>query len=1077
MPVKAADGIAFAAPSSSVASPLSSKKLSTAELIAFHEDKVKAAGTPKAVTDGLTVQLPIPTPSRLSPLMPQASDSTVEAEKRVEVNGHPVPTTLLLSPSPSPPTPRRSPPPVMPASIELPAPYMSPTGALPTHHFSSVFPSREEMRAAIAQAAAVAAHQQSAVAPALSPTSGAGKASLSFSSFRPEDIPVSAWQRAHQFWQEQAAMMERQQQQHAMVQQLRQRQEQHNLQLQSQPQHQQAAQQSQQQHQRMSRSSSFSSTHSDTASDSQITPPPAPAPQLRTYIRGPIMSLSSLPPQYRRDSSASSSTSSNSGVASPSSFSERHRSQHQMSVAAMIRAYERARQIESVNIARGWDKQRPAVVVGYGHSSQHTSSSSTPSSLSPLPDYAQPHSAPLVPQHLAAARYSPLYTDQPMRSTRSPQRLSHGSSDEQRVSSVHSANGEQRSSLVCPPWLNAQTLTLFSPPSSSASSAESCSYCAEIADKAKAGAIAPGRPRGLSLQSDPSEMTPQQQTLLLAQSNGVGAIMAAQQTAKPAILPNFIVTPAIYKRGHPLAPLPPAQSLQQLRDRAAPQSPHRLLHHHHHHHHRKPSENGLPEALRLHREIELFTAHVTRLAVIRHPLLSVLLHRVRDCVLSLWPGCSVNSYGSFMTGLSLPSSDLDLVLLNVPLEGKQAMLMLAAMLKAQHSWVVSLNAIDTARVPVIKVTARVDGQQVVVDITFDQVNDAAAEHQTGGSFLLPHYSPSCPPSPPPVHSGVASVDLLCHYVAIFPALRPLCLILKQFLYERGLSSTYTGGLNSYCLVLMLVAYLQSRPHPYRYYRQHVQQVHERLQVPLRSNTPLKSPPAVELPVTPPLQPRPVSVPTLSASTPKLHSHPRSGPSSPAPRPDPFSHSVPYASQLAEFTDGSVVLSELSPLHAPLHSWEDDLGALLLGVLEWYGEMFDFSSMGIAVAPPPTMPHLPSHLSPQLTHISMRELLDAYHSLPSSTAPSRADTSDDSVAGCFFHLPLPSSLLVISDPFYPPLTNNIGKSVFGMLRVKAAFEEGLQQLRGQTRTQHQHTPLSRMLQGPMAGSAGAAVHAV
>ena len=1057
-----------AANGTAASSPQSGKKLSTAELIAFHEDKVKAAATPKAVTDGLTVQLPFSASSRMPPQsatrqQPQFSDRrAIEAERRTDLNVSPPPPTLLLSSSP--PVPRPSPPPAIPLQVELSPSYMPPAG----RPFAGVFPSGEEMRAAIAQAAA--AHGQAGVGPALSPTSGgAGKAGLSFSSFRPEDIPVSTWQRAQQFWQEQAALMERQQQQQqAVAQHLRQRQQQqqqqqHNPALQPQPQpQQQSSQQPQQQHQRMSRSSSFSSTHSDT-SPSHNPPPPAPAPQLRTYIRGPIMSLSSLPPQYRRDSSASSSASSSSGVASPS-FSERHGSQHQMSVAAMIRAYERARQIESVNVARGWDKQRPAVVVGYGqYSSQHTSSSSSPSSLSPLPDYAQPHSAPLVPPHLAAAHYSPLLIDQPMRSTRSPHRLSHGSYDEQRMGSLSSftsqpgqmTNGDQRASLVCPPWLNPQTVLLFS---LSASSASSCSYCAEIAEKAKAGAIAPGRPRDLSLQSDPSEMTPQQQTLLLARSNGVGAIMAAQQTAKPAILPNFIVTPAIYKRGHPLAPLPPSQSLQQLRESTTPQSPHRLLHHHHHHHHQH-GEGGVPEPLRLHREIELFTAHVTRLAVHRHPLLSVLLHRMRDCVLSLWPGCSVHSYGSFMTGLSLPSSDLDIVLLNVPLEGKQAMLMLATLLKSQHSWVVSLNAIDTARVPVIKVTARVDGQQVVVDITFDQATDTTAEYQPGAPFLVPHFPPSSPVSPPAVHSGVASVDLLCHYIAIFPALRPLCLILKQFLYERGLASTYTGGLNSYCLVLMLVAYLQSRPHPYRYYRQHMQQVHERLQIPLRANTPLKSPPApLELPATPPLQPRLLSGPTLPA-TPPNHLLP-SGPSSPAPKAE------------GGWLGGEGAGGEdelLSVLYGGLQGWEDDLGGLLVGVLEWYGEVFDFSCMGIAVAPPPTMPYLPSHLSSQLTHISMREVLDAYHGLPSSTAQSRAETADDGVAGCFFRLAVPSSLLVLSDPFYPPLTNNIGKSVFGMLRVKAAFEEGLQQLRGQTRSQHQYTPLSRMLQGPAGGA--------
>jgi hypothetical protein len=119
------------------------------------------------------------------------------------------------------------------------------------------------------------------------------------------------------------------------------------------------------------------------------------------------------------------------------------------------------------------------------------------------------------------------------------------------------------------------------------------------------------------------------------------------------------------------------------------------------------------------------------------------------------------------------------------------------------------------------------------------------------------------------HSGLASVDLLCHYVAIFPSLRPLTLVLKQFLYERGLSSTYTGGLNSYCLVLMLVAFLQSRPDAYRYYTQHTRQVHEQIQAQRSHHRQVMEHLGVvvgetELPPTPPLsRPSSSSQPSLS----------------------------------------------------------------------------------------------------------------------------------------------------------------------------------------------------------------------
>jgi len=44
----------------------------------------------------------------------------------------------------------------------------------------------------------------------------------------------------------------------------------------------------------------------------------------------------------------------------------------------------------------------------------------------------------------------------------------------------------------------------------------------------------------------------------------------------------------------------------------------------------------------------------------------------------------------------------------------------------------------------------------------------------------------------------------------FPLVRPLLLVLKQFLLDRGLLTAYTGGLSSYCLFLMVTRYLQEQ---------------------------------------------------------------------------------------------------------------------------------------------------------------------------------------------------------------------------------------------------------------------------
>ncbi|KAJ6679446.1 NUCLEOTIDYLTRANSFERASE FAMILY PROTEIN [Salix purpurea] len=46
----------------------------------------------------------------------------------------------------------------------------------------------------------------------------------------------------------------------------------------------------------------------------------------------------------------------------------------------------------------------------------------------------------------------------------------------------------------------------------------------------------------------------------------------------------------------------------------------------------------------------------------------------------------------------------------------------------------------------------------------------------------------------------------------FPAATPLALVLKQFLADRSLDQSYSGGLSSYCLVLLIIRFLQHEHH-------------------------------------------------------------------------------------------------------------------------------------------------------------------------------------------------------------------------------------------------------------------------
>ena len=124
------------------------------------------------------------------------------------------------------------------------------------------------------------------------------------------------------------------------------------------------------------------------------------------------------------------------------------------------------------------------------------------------------------------------------------------------------------------------------------------------------------------------------------------------------------------------------------------------------------------------------------------------------------------------------------------LEGRNAInetsqKLLARELKGE-SWVDprSIKLIERTLVPVIKVATKDTRARVIqLDISFDG----------------------------PLHHGVAANRMVAAVIEELPQIRPLMLVLKNFLLDRGLLTAYTGGLSSYCLFLMLARYLQEQP--------------------------------------------------------------------------------------------------------------------------------------------------------------------------------------------------------------------------------------------------------------------------
>ena len=150
------------------------------------------------------------------------------------------------------------------------------------------------------------------------------------------------------------------------------------------------------------------------------------------------------------------------------------------------------------------------------------------------------------------------------------------------------------------------------------------------------------------------------------------------------------------------------------------------------------------------------------------------LEETRRAVEATWDDVRVEYFGSQLTGLVLPTSDLDVVVFGAPATASR-LRDLAATLEGTGE---DIECVETARVPLVKFRHSETG--VCVDISFD------------------------------VDSGLRTGNVICDLLSEFPALKPLALIMKYFLHERGLNETYSGGLGSYASTLIVASFLQHR---------------------------------------------------------------------------------------------------------------------------------------------------------------------------------------------------------------------------------------------------------------------------
>jgi non-canonical poly(A) RNA polymerase PAPD5/7 len=153
-------------------------------------------------------------------------------------------------------------------------------------------------------------------------------------------------------------------------------------------------------------------------------------------------------------------------------------------------------------------------------------------------------------------------------------------------------------------------------------------------------------------------------------------------------------------------------------------------------------------------------------------------NEIKDIIELNFPNYKCSLYGSFITGLSLPNSDIDILITRKDEEKEKInlqknLLEIYTILKQKNIFT-DLEMIN-AKVPII--TGLYISTKIHVDISLFKKN------------------------------GVDAAEIINKIIAIYPEIRPLMLLIKYVIRQRNLNQIYTGGISSFIIFTLLYYYI------------------------------------------------------------------------------------------------------------------------------------------------------------------------------------------------------------------------------------------------------------------------------
>ncbi|KAI1777019.1 hypothetical protein F4818DRAFT_408849 [Hypoxylon cercidicola] len=195
----------------------------------------------------------------------------------------------------------------------------------------------------------------------------------------------------------------------------------------------------------------------------------------------------------------------------------------------------------------------------------------------------------------------------------------------------------------------------------------------------------------------------------------------------------------------------------------------------------------LSVATRLHKEIMDFYEWVRPRSFEQH-VREMMVKNLAKLIKKKWPDASVFPFGSYMSGLYLPTGDMDIAICSdsftrykVPKYGKKNHLyaLRSHLTYYNAAYRGEVEVIANAKVPLIKYTDNETGLKV--DISFEKLDGANAV----GTFL--------------------------EWKEKYPVMPILVAVIKQFLLMRGLNEPVNGGIGGFSIICLVVNLLNQMP--------------------------------------------------------------------------------------------------------------------------------------------------------------------------------------------------------------------------------------------------------------------------